>query len=198
MLTIKRYPNRKLYDTEKKQYVTLDGIAVLIREGEEVQVVDHSTGEDLTTVTLSQIIFEQAKKQSGFVPKNVLAGLIQAGGDTFSVLRNALASPLDLLPDVDLELERRIQALIREGKLAEEEGLNMLDQLLGVGRQTAEKTQAGGENYLRKLLAKRGLPTQEEITNLGDQIDVLAAKLDALAQPTTEGAEEPAQADAND
>ncbi len=183
MLTIKRYPNRKLYDTEKKQYVTLDGIAVLIRKGEDVQVVDHSTGEDLTAVTLSQIIFEQEKKQSGCVPRNILAGLIQAGGDTFGALRNALASPLDLLHDADSEIERRIQGLIREGKLAEEEGLNILNQLLDVGRQTAEKTQSGGENYLKKLLAKRGIPTQEEIIKLGDQIDVLAAKLDALAQP---------------
>ena len=67
-ITIKRYPNRKLYNTDTKRYITLDGIAELIRDGESVQVVDHTTNEDLTSLTLSQIIFEQEKKKSGFLP----------------------------------------------------------------------------------------------------------------------------------
>ncbi|MCK5314811.1 MAG: polyhydroxyalkanoate synthesis regulator DNA-binding domain-containing protein, partial [Anaerolineales bacterium] len=74
MLNIKRYPNRKLYDTEAKQYITLDEIADLIRQGQEIRVTDNVTGEDLTAVTLSQIIFEQEKKQSGFLPRSVLTG----------------------------------------------------------------------------------------------------------------------------
>ena len=198
MLIIKRYPNRKLYDTEKKQYVTLDRIAMLIQEGRDVQVVDHSTGEDLTTVTLSQIIFEQEKKQSGFVPKNVLAGLVQAGGDTLNAFRNALASPLGLLPDVDLEIEQRIKKLVQEGELAEEQGRNLLEQLLETGRQTVEKTQAGSETYLKKLLSRRGIPSQDEIARLSEQIDTLAAKLDSLVQSRTETVAEADNADGPD
>ena len=82
MTIIKRYPNRKLYNTNTKQYVTLDGIAGLIRQGEEIQILDHASGEDLTTVTLTQIILDQEKKQSGFLPLAVLTGLIQSGGQT--------------------------------------------------------------------------------------------------------------------
>jgi len=130
MPVIKRYPNRKLYDTEAKQYVTLEAIAALIRQGEEIQVVDHATGEDLTAVTLSQIIFEQEKKLSGFLPQAVLTGLIQAGGDTLSALRRTLASPLDLARQVDDEIERRVQALTSRGELAVEEGLQIRDMLL--------------------------------------------------------------------
>lgn len=110
MPLIKRYPNRKLYNTETKQYITLEGVASLIREGEEVQVLDHATGEDLTTLTLTQIIFEQEKKQSGFLPQNVLTGLVQAGGDTLGALRRTLASPLGFLPqeeDIVRILEKR-------------------------------------------------------------------------------------------
>ena len=59
---VKRYANRKLYDTERSCYVTLDDIAVMIRSGEEVTVVDNKSGEDLTSVTLAQIIFETEKK----------------------------------------------------------------------------------------------------------------------------------------
>ena len=63
MLTIKRYTNRKFYDNEEKGYITLDDITARIREGREVQVIDHESGEDITTVVLTQIIFEQEKKQ---------------------------------------------------------------------------------------------------------------------------------------
>lgn len=62
MPTIKRYPNRKLYDTEAKRYVTLEQITQQIQQGHEVQVIDYETGEDLTNVTFSQIIFEQEKR----------------------------------------------------------------------------------------------------------------------------------------
>ena len=125
MAVIKRYPNRKLYDTEAKKYVTLDGIATLIRKGEEVQVIDHTTGEDLTALTLSQIIFEQEKKGGGFLPKSVLTSLVQAGGDTVNTLRRGLTAPLDLFRQVDDEIDQRLQSLISRGELAKEEGLRL-------------------------------------------------------------------------
>lgn len=90
MPIIKRYPNRKLYDTEAKRYVTLETITQMIHEGQEVQVVDHETGEDLTNLTLSQIIFEQEKKGSGLLPRALLTNLIRAGGDTFEQVRRTL------------------------------------------------------------------------------------------------------------
>ena len=123
MPVIKRYPNRKLYDTEAKRYITLDGIAALIRDGEEVTIIDHKTDEDLTAVTLTQIIFEQEKKQSGFLPKSVLTGLVRTGGDTINTLRRGLSVPLDLVKQVDSEIERRLQVLISKGELAKEEGI---------------------------------------------------------------------------
>jgi polyhydroxyalkanoate synthesis repressor PhaR len=78
---IKRYPNRKLYDTEAGRYITLEDVAALICRGHEVQVVDHVTGEDLTVLTLAQVILEQARRREGGLPLSVLAGLIRAGGD---------------------------------------------------------------------------------------------------------------------
>lgn len=95
MQVIKRYPNRKLYDTEAKRYITLDGIADIIRSGHEVQVIDHATGEDLTALTLSQIIFEQEKRRSGYLPLSLLTNLIQAGGSHISSLQNRLLSSVD-------------------------------------------------------------------------------------------------------
>jgi polyhydroxyalkanoate synthesis repressor PhaR len=77
---VKRYANRKLYDTERSCYVTLDDISTMIKSGEEVQVIDNKSGDDLTSVTLAQIIFETEKK-AHFMPLNLLRGLIQQSGE---------------------------------------------------------------------------------------------------------------------
>jgi polyhydroxyalkanoate synthesis repressor PhaR len=61
MRTIQRYDNRKLYDTQQHHYVTLGHLAQIVREGEDVQVVDHVTGADRTAQTMAQIIFEEEK-----------------------------------------------------------------------------------------------------------------------------------------
>lgn len=79
MPLIKRYPNRKLYNTETKEYITLDRVADLICQGQEVTVVDHLTGDDLTAVTLTQIIFEQAKRQKNPKATPLLTQLIRMG-----------------------------------------------------------------------------------------------------------------------
>src|SRR5688572_16296564 len=77
---IKRYANRKLYDTQRSRYVTLDQIAEMIRAGEDVKIVDNNSKEDLTAMTLAQIIFEEEKKAS-FMPLSALRNIIQSGGN---------------------------------------------------------------------------------------------------------------------
>src|SRR5262245_16476807 len=78
---IKRYANSKLYDTQRSRYVTLDQIADMIRSGEDVKIVDNSSKEDLTTVTLTQIIFEEEKKK-GFLPLSALRNIIQSSNQS--------------------------------------------------------------------------------------------------------------------
>ena len=111
---IKRYSNRKLYDTERSRYVTLDQIADMIRAGEDVKIVDNNSKEDLTGMTLAQIIFEEEKRKKSFLPLHAMRNIIQSGGDSISemasqagarvrsVLRfgdkDALAGEADLAP----------------------------------------------------------------------------------------------------
>ena len=83
---IKRYSNRKLYDTQSSRYVTLEQIADLIREGEDVRIVDNNSKEDLTSVTLAQIIFEEEKKQKSFLPLGAMRNIIQSGGERLEEL----------------------------------------------------------------------------------------------------------------
>lgn len=76
---IKRYSNRKLYDTQESRYVTLEELEELIRAGREISVVDVSTGEDLTSVTLAQIILENERNHRATLPTAFLHQLIKHG-----------------------------------------------------------------------------------------------------------------------
>ena len=91
---IKRYANRKLYDTEHSRYVTLDQISEMIRNGDDVKIVDNKTKEDLTTVTLAQIIFEEEKKQRSFLPLGAMRNIIQSGGEWFAEAQRRVSSIL--------------------------------------------------------------------------------------------------------
>src|SRR5580765_4606915 len=93
---IKRYANRKLYDTEHSRYVTLDQISEMIRAGDDVKIVDNKTKEDLTTVTLAQIIFEEEKKQRSFLPLGAMRNIIQSGGEWFAEAQRRVTSILPL------------------------------------------------------------------------------------------------------
>jgi polyhydroxyalkanoate synthesis repressor PhaR len=186
MIVIKRYPNRKLYDTDAKEYITLDGIAHLIRQGADVEIVDHATGEDLTALTLSQIIFEQQKKHRGFLPHSVLTGLIQAGGDTFSTLRRTLVDSLGISRLVDEEIERRIHTLMHSGDLTRQEVDKLLPKLLVADRRPGHPRKID-EEMLAQLLTQRGLPTRDDLQSVVEQLSDLEAKLEDIrrASPGT-------------
>lgn len=78
---IKRYTNRKLYDTESSEYVSLSDIAEMVRRGETVKVVDNTTGEDLTAQTLTQIILEEGKNGRQVIPSDLLHQLLRRSGE---------------------------------------------------------------------------------------------------------------------
>lgn len=88
---IKRYQNRKLYDTSDSCYVTLDDISEMIKNGEEVEIVDNTTKEDLTAITLAQIILEEQKKKTHVLPLGTFKQIIQGGGEAIKdlVVRSA-------------------------------------------------------------------------------------------------------------
>ncbi len=83
-IIIKKYPNRRLYDTKKSAYVTLKEVAELIKGGYEVEVIDVKTGEDVTAFILTQIILEQTRKNSSFLPVSLLHLIIRYGENVLS------------------------------------------------------------------------------------------------------------------
>jgi polyhydroxyalkanoate synthesis repressor PhaR len=178
MTLIKRYPNRKLYDTSARQYVSLEAVAALIRGGETVQVIEHGSGEDITALILTQIISEQ-ERRGGFLPLDVLTGLVQAGGTTLAALRRGLSDPLDLLRQVDEEIEARVDRLVAAGELAAEEGGRLAQKLVGLGRVSRSEP-ARAEEALARALARHRLPTRDDVDRLSALLDELAGHVVSL------------------
>jgi polyhydroxyalkanoate synthesis repressor PhaR len=96
---IKRYGggSRKLYDTEESRYVSLEEISGLIRAGQELQVVDSATAEDVTAQTLAQIIYEDHKSGHSFLPTEFLHDVIRRGGRAIAERVEQVQSGVDRL-----------------------------------------------------------------------------------------------------
>ena len=179
MITIKRYPNRKLYDTDAKQYITLAGIAHLIKEGHEIQVVDNVTGSDLTALTLTQIIFEQEKNEGGIFPRALLANIIKTGGARISAFQQSIPSPRVIIRLVDDEIRRRVTYLVQHGEMGESDGKKLIEQLsspIFLDRQNNTSI----DDSVDQILTERSIPTKEELENLNQKLEILSKKLDEL------------------
>lgn len=135
---IKRYANRKLYDTERSSYVTLDDISVMIKAGEEVQVVDNKSGEDLTSVTLAQIIFE-AEKRNSAMPLSLLRTLIRDGGDAIGGFAR--------------EQVEKVQTQAQRIKTDLEAGVDRVRTVVSHGTSAVNGTAAGGQAIIADLVA---------------------------------------------
>ncbi len=100
---IKKYANRKLYDTRASRYITLEGIAELVRDGHEIKVVDRENGLDLTQVILSQIVLSEEKRGP--------ARLVDAGGEAIhdrgQALLDYVRKTLNMPADIRNQVERR-------------------------------------------------------------------------------------------
>jgi polyhydroxyalkanoate synthesis repressor PhaR len=139
---IKRYANRKLYDTQHSRYVTLDQIAEMIRGGDDVKIVDNKTKEDLTSVTLAQIIFEEEKRQKSFLPLQAMRNIIQSGGESISQLVNqAKGRVSQMLPrkkehdeEVDVEEAAAPEPEPEPAEVESGDGSNGADEATGGSR----------------------------------------------------------------
>src|SRR4051812_30515198 len=116
---IKRYTNRKLYDTVESRYVTLDEIAEMIKGGTEVKIIDNRSKEDLTSVTLAQIIFEEEKKQSQ-MPLALLREIIRHPGESIQGFFQKEVQPR--VASIREEAESRLDKLLgRDGAVSPDE-----------------------------------------------------------------------------
>ncbi|PYQ11764.1 MAG: hypothetical protein DMF80_20800 [Acidobacteria bacterium] len=151
---IRRYDNRKLYDTGERRYVTLGDLARMVGEGEEVRVEDQRTGEDLTTVVLAQVVVERVKERTARIPGQVLARLIRLGFAPGHAFR--WPEPAEAAAQARREAERIVAGLLGHGRLTLEEGMALRQEITGAVQRLVAEAQHGLEARVHRLLEGAG------------------------------------------
>jgi polyhydroxyalkanoate synthesis repressor PhaR len=164
---IKRYSNRKLYDTKDSRYVTLLQIAEMVRASEEVQIIDNNTKDDLTEITLAQIIYEEQKAHSRNVPLQTLKELIHAR--TEKVLADLREGPIGRLIPGAKPGEEKEEVPTKEAKPT------LVDQ----AREKLEEVQHNLDERVRSVLAsfRPFQQLQQEVKRLNERIEDLEQRL---------------------
>ena len=175
---IKRYANRKLYDLKESSYVTLDEIAQFVKKGEEIRVVDNKTKEDLTALTLTQIIFEEEKKKKRILPVSTLRDVIQSGGE---FIQKRITEPVTSMRD---EAERTVASLRGEaerkvGRLVKIEGI---EELKVVVRDLVENTHQLYDDLQRRTdeRVRVVLSSLPQFSLLRKEVEALKTQVSAL------------------
>ena len=168
MKTIRRYSNRKLYDTEESRYITLDEIGAFLRSGGEVQVLDSRTGEDITAVTLAQVLLGEEKKSRPAVPIQRVIGLIQSGGE---YIQRKLATEYSSLRD---EAEKTVARLKR--------GESDLREFVEATHRAYDDFQRQVDERLQVMVAalRKLSPIQQELDRLKEEVKELRQRVEAL------------------
>ena len=175
---IKRYTNRKLYDTVESRYVTLDEIAEMVKAGTEVKILDNRTKEDLTSVTLAQIIFEEEKKTSK-MSLRTLKDLIRHGGERAAqIVEDTQAELRGRVEAVKQAAEQRVQTLLKTGQQTSDRAKEMVaasqEAVAQFQRRVDERVRTAVEGMSSLSDLRR------DLTSLSDRIAALERKLDEV------------------
>ncbi|HEX7854126.1 MAG TPA: polyhydroxyalkanoate synthesis repressor PhaR [Sphingobium sp.] len=177
---IKKYANRRLYDTETSSYITLDLLSQMTREGRDFVVVDAKTGEDITHNVLTQIIMEEEQRGENMLPVSFLRQLISLYGNSMqSLVPQYLEASMDAFRKNQLQFQQAMEGAFAGGPFAELAKRNMemfnaaANAFKGTGVPVppapAEEGKAGGQ-------------TAEEVAELKAQLAALTSKIDKLTK----------------
>ena len=182
-VVIKKYANRRLYNTETSSYITLDLLSQMTREGREFTVVDAKTGEDITHNVLTQIIMEEEQRGKNMLPVNFLRQLIAMYGDSMqSMVPQYLEASMDAFRKNQQQFQEAMKGAFGGGPLAEIAKRNM---------QMFEAAASAFGNGVPGMPGMPGVATpaatasdgskDDEINDLKAQLAALNAKIDKLS-----------------
>lgn len=166
-VTIKKYANRRLYDTEGSTYITLDRLAQMVREGREFEVVDAKTGEDITRQVLTQIIVEEEARGATMLPINFLKQLIGLYGNS---MQNFVPQYLEAAMDAF----QRNQSTVRDAF-----GGNVFAD---IAKRNMEMFEGASRAFAGGKAKGESKPSSGEVDELKAELAALKAKVDRLSR----------------
>jgi len=166
---IKRYANRKLYNTQTSRYITLKGIAELIEAGEDVRVIDNETGEDITNVALSQILVDHERSNSA-ASRTMLSELISRGGDAlYGALRRGVGDASEGIEG----LQNNLRKIVKD----REHDASKIGEWIAVATPDFDRIVQGAMERVFKLL---DLPRRADIQALNQNLQRVADAVESL------------------
>ncbi|MCB0309171.1 MAG: polyhydroxyalkanoate synthesis regulator DNA-binding domain-containing protein [Bdellovibrionales bacterium] len=127
---IKKYQNRKLYDTQDSCYITLEDIAAMVRKNEEVKVIDNKTKGDVTSIILTQILVDQEKAAKSILPLSLLKDIIRKGqGSLFEFIQQYVILGLTTEQERREEAERYVTKLVARGEISKNDAKNLIKEV---------------------------------------------------------------------
>ncbi len=181
---IKKYSNRKLYDTKEKKYVNLSEVSRLIREGAEVKVINNKTKEDVTSLVLAQIIVEQEKTKKILLPSifSPLKLLKKGGEDMFKLGRKMFLGGLGLASLTKERANEIAQELIKKGELSQSESKEFVIDIMDKAEKEKDRLIEKIKPEIDKSLEKMNFASKKCVDNLEKKIDELGNKIDQLSK----------------
>jgi polyhydroxyalkanoate synthesis repressor PhaR len=177
---IKRYANRKLYDTENSHYVGLLDILKLVREGEDIEVVDSRTGEDLTSVTLALAMTEEEKSGGSKLPLDVLKELIKRGSESLDeIMRVSRLARKGAVQMAEESASKYYKKLVDHGEMSEDEAKGYLKLVSKAVTKRRRSMESGIDERVRAYVKAMELPSRLDFDRLARKIDSVVEKLDA-------------------
>lgn len=181
MHLIKKYSNRKLYDTKDKRYLTMNRLAELIKSGEEVSVLDNETGDDLTSSIVSQLLARENSAVEKTVPSRVLMQMLRKGrGTLFEYGKKYISlwqSALTLSKD---EIEKLVNSLVNSKEISESEAKNLKNEILGFANNLKSWIIENIDQAVSEGLQRMNLSSKDQVNELTRKVDELARKVREL------------------
>ena len=170
---IKRYANRKLYNTKTSRYITLKGIAELMDQGADVQVIDNETGEDITRVALSQILVDR-ERDNRELPRTLFADLFQKGGDAlYGALKRGVGDASEGLEG----LQRNVRRAMR----SREQGVHRVREQWSETREELKHDfDEAVHTAVERVFKTLDLPRRSDLLALNERLERVAEALESL------------------
>ena len=186
-VVIKKYANRRLYNTQTSSYVTLDHLASMVKEGTEFEVRDARTGEDITRSVLTQIIFEEEAKGQSLLPIKFLRQLIRFYGDS---LQSFVPGYLDMSMDGFTKNQEAMRNRLAEAfggstqviENMTRQNMAMFERAMQMFSPFAARGHKGGEDEAKGNGSGERAKPSEEISELKNEIEAMRRQLAELSQ----------------
>mgnify|MGYP001557535175 FL=1 len=192
MHKITKYANRKMYDTHDKRYVTMDQLSDLIKQGEEVVVIDNRTGEDITTAVISQLIGRDSKEKDRTVSSQLLMQLLRKGGGTLTdYAKKYMALWQGAFDMAEDEVSQLVNRLVKNKELSIAEATKLKKEIMGYTHTLKSWISDSIDKRVGEVLQSMNLATNDHLKVLTAKVDALSQKVRQLEKAQTTGKKAP-------